>query len=155
MGSATVHEQVISRLHSIPAVVAVHRPPTAGDGCHARVLRVGAPALDRLEEAGARARRGIAPVGEQCTTSSGVLSSRAIAISSRKCARLEWTPPSEARPSRWQLRRAQRSTQDRVRGELAARGGVVDTRQVLERYGPGANREVADLRVAHLPLGQP
>src|SRR5204862_1759553 len=45
--------------------------------------------------------------------------------------------------------------QDLVARERAVRDRVVDARQVLAHDRAGAEVEVADLGVAHLPLGQP
>ncbi len=42
-----------------------------------------------------------------------------------------------------------------VLGEHAVENGIVDARQVLTDNRAGAKVEVADLGVAHLPLGQP
>src|SRR6185312_16758513 len=48
----------------------------------------------------------------------------------------------------------ERRPQHRVAGERAVRAGVVDARQVLTHDGAGAEVEVADLGVAHLPVRQ-
>ena len=63
----------------------------------------------------------------------------------------EWTPPWETRPSRWTsppLR--ERRRQRRVLEEGAVLDRPVDPLQVLVEHAAGADRQVADLRVAHL-----
>ena len=51
-------------------------------------------------------------------------------------------------------RAVQRRAQHRVAAEVLELGGLVDQRQVLLDDGAGAEVEVTDLRVAHLPVGQ-
>ena len=48
-----------------------------------------------------------------------------------------------------------RRPQDLVGRELPVLDGLVDPRQVLLDDGPGAEVQVADLRIAHLALGEP
>ena len=71
---------------------------------------------------------------------------------------LECTPPRGHQPEQVQppalARRRQRVAQHPVLGERAVRHGVVDAREVLAHDLPGAQVQVADLGVAHLPLGQ-
>ena len=76
------------------------------------------------------------------------------------CSQPEWTPPSETRPSRCRrprglLRaRSQAAEQRLVLEEAAVGDRVVDPGQVLLDDRAGAEVEVADLGVAHLPVGQ-
>ena len=68
----------------------------------------------------------------------------------------EWTPPYETRPRRWTSpprSRARRNaeTSASFRDERAVGDGVVHPHEILEEDSSGADREVADLGVAHLP----
>ena len=49
----------------------------------------------------------------------------------------------------------ERRLQDRVRGQRAVGDGAVDAQQILVEPPPGADRQVPDLRVPHLPRRQP
>ena len=74
----------------------------------------------------------------------------------RRGARDECTPPSLTRPMRCTRSapaNAARSTS--LRRERAVGDRLVDARQVLADDRAGAEVEVADLGVAHLPVGQP
>ena len=76
------------------------------------------------------------------------------------CSQPEWTPPSETSPSRCsrprglERARSQAPTQHLVLEEAAVGDRVVDPRQVLLDDRAGAEVEVADLGVAHLPVRQ-
>ena len=93
-------------------------------------------------------------------TTSGTPSWEASSIVASMCSQPEWTPPSETRPSR--CRRPARAAAGALAGgeqrlvleEAAVGDRVVDPRQVLLDDRPGAEVEVADLGVAHLPVGQ-
>ena len=64
----------------------------------------------------------------------------------------EWTPPYETSPSRCTLRpRSNAAAQRGVLEERAVGDRAVDAHQVLVEPSPGADRQMADLRVAHLP----
>ena len=70
----------------------------------------------------------------------------------------EWTPPYETSPSRWQSlprsrARVKADVSAAFRAERAVRDGPVHASEILEEDPPGADREVADLRVAHLARG--
>ena len=71
----------------------------------------------------------------------------------------EWTPPRETSPSRCTsppraLRPLERADEGGIDEDRAVADGQVDAHQVLEQDAAGADREVADLRVAHLPRRQ-
>ena len=94
------------------------------------------------------------------STRSETPSSPASSITASMCSQPEWTPPSEIRPiacrrprrdSRAEPQAARRA---RVLEEAAVRDRVVDPRQVLLDDRPRAEVEVADLGVAHLPVGK-
>ena len=69
----------------------------------------------------------------------------------------EWTPPYETSPSRCTSPRAalERADERRVLEEGAVLDRVVDAHQVLVEHAAGADRQMADLGVAHLPGGRP
>ena len=68
----------------------------------------------------------------------------------------EWTPPCETRPSRCtspprSLRAAERRDERLVLEERPVGDGAVDALEVLVEHAAGADRQMADLGVAHLP----
>ena len=93
-------------------------------------------------------------------TTSGTPSWVASSIAASMCSQPEWTPPSETSPSRWSLPAGAAAgalagrPQGLVLEEAAVGDRVVDPGQVLLDDGAGAEVEVADLGVAHLPLGK-
>ena len=90
------------------------------------------------------------------TTTSGTPATPAACDQRRRCSIEECTPPSETRPMRWtRSTPSKRGLQHRVARQRAVGDGLVDARQVLADDRAGAEVEVADLGVAHLPLGQP
>ena len=71
----------------------------------------------------------------------------------------EWTPPCETRPSRWTsppraLRPLESADEGGIDEDRAVADGQVHPHQILEQDAARADRQVADLRVAHLPRRQ-
>ena len=71
----------------------------------------------------------------------------------------EWTPPCETRPSRCtspprSFARSKAPHEGRIVEDRAVADGQVHAHQILEQDAARADRQVADLRVAHLPRRQ-
>ena len=100
------------------------------------------------------------PSVNACTTRSGTPSCAASSISASMWVQPECTPPSETRPIRCRrprglfARRRAGGEQDLVLEQRAVGDRVVDPRQVLLDDRARAEVHVADLGVAHLPVGE-
>ena len=147
-----VHEQVICALRALPAAIAVHRPVAADHRADARARRArrarpGSPA----PACGSVSR----PSVNACTITSSTPRSRASAISAMQVLQrgvhaAVGDEPDQVHPPA--AGSASRSTS--LRGQRAVGDRVVDAHEILAHDGAGAEVQMADLRVAHLPLGQ-
>ena len=155
---AAAHEEVEGLLDAVPAPVAVHREVAPDDGPDARAggrTRGRAPALDVDEEPLGAVRRGVAPVGEGVDDElrdaelGGQGDQRAQVLVGGVHAAVA-DEPDQVHPRSV----GERGAQHLVRGQGAVLHGLVDAREVLLDDRAGAEVEVADLRVAHLALGQ-
>ena len=153
-----VHDRVVGELGPLPAAVAIHRVVAAADRGDAP--GVAQPALELLEVAGRGLRQRVAPVGERVHDEVGhallrgeldagldVLPARVHAAVGDEAHQVQ--PPARAVSGR-RAGRAQRL----VLEEAAVRDRIVDPGQVLLDDRAGAEVHVADLRVAHLAVGQ-
>ena len=162
VGSAAVDEQVVGSLDALPAAVAVHRVPAADDRADAHpAARAGGPQLaappfEQRDVLDARFGRGVAAVGEAVDhevahrEAPGELQQRLQVAEAGVHAAVGHQPD--------QVHALGAGERVHDRGVLAqhpVEHGVVDAREVLADDGAGAEVEVADLGVAHLPLGQP
>ena len=107
-------------------------------------------------------RRDVAPVGERVDPGARRPSPRVrrARAARGRWSRCEWTPPVETRPSRCTA-----PPRSRARRNAPTSASFVEERPVLDRprhadevlvEDPArADRQVPDLRVAHLPVGQP
>ena len=68
---------------------------------------------------------------------------------------LACTPPAETSPSRWSRSAGTPRAGLRCSRKGAVLDRLVDAQQILLDDGAGAEVQVPDLRVPHLPLGQP
>ncbi len=151
-------DRVVGELGPLPAGVAVHRVVAAADGADPAGLAQ--PALELGEVAAAAVRQGVAAVGEGVEDDvgdpllGGELDRRLDVLP----ARVDAAVGDQAE----QVQAAARAAPGGVAGgeqrlvveEAAVGDRVVDPGQVLLDDRPGAEVEVADLRVAHLALGQ-
>ena len=153
-----VDDRVVGELDPLPAAVAVHRVVAAAD--RADPPGVAQPALELGDVAGAEVGSVSRPSVNACTTTSGTPSCAASSISASRWVQPECTPPSETRPDQVQppagARRAaaQAASSASFSKKRAVGDRVVDPGQVLLDDRAGAEVEVADLGVAHLPVGQ-
>ena len=149
-------EQVVGLLHAVPALVAVHREVAADDAADPARADLVHPALDLGEVLHAALGRGVAAVGEGVHDEvldpplGGELDQRLQVAVGRVHAAVGHEPDQVDA-----LRPAERRLQHLVLGQRAVLDRGVDARQVLGDDRAGPQVEVADLGVAHLPLGQP
>ena len=156
MRGTAVHQQVIRGLGSLPTAVAVHREVAAHHARHPSQAGVGAPTLDGFQVPHAGAGRRVASVGDAVDDE---------LLRAQPCRQLDHgahvlelrvhatvgAQPQKVHP--WSC--GQRGAQHVVVGERIARYRVVDPGDRLRHHCSGSQREVAHLRVAHLPIGQP
>ena len=154
------HDGVVAALDAVPALVAVHRPVAAADGRDAGIgVDGGEPRLEVPHEPEPRAGRRVAAVEQRMDAHGrdaeprGELHERdEVAVVGVDAAGAD--QPDGVQPAR--LLRTLAGREERRPGEERAVGDRgVDPRQVLEDRAARAEVEVADLGVAHLPLGQP
>ena len=151
-------DRVVGELGPLPAGVAVHRVVAAADGGDAAGLVQ--PALQLLQVARAAVRQRVAAVGEGVEDDVG----HAL-LGGELDRRLDVLPAgvdAAVGDQAEQVQAAARAAAGALAGgeqrlvleEAAVGDGVVDPGQVLLDDRAGAEVEVADLGVAHLPLGQ-
>ena len=134
-----------------PTLVAIHRKIAPGHARDATRRPRSRTSPRRLQKACARARRGVAPVGEAmqheifCTELRGKLDHRA------QMLKLECTPPSETEPSRCTRRASVKAPQHLVAGELAARRR--QRRSVSASAVPPPRHQASDDRPRSCPSG--
>ena len=112
----------------------------------------------RSGRAGSSARSRTAEVGETSRPSVNAwihVFSGAKRSSACRWSMCEWTPPCETRPSRCTRLPARSRPQHGVLEERAVVDRLVDAHQILVEPPARADRQVADLAVAHLPGRQP
>ena len=153
---AAVDEQVVGLLRAVPALVAVHGEVATDDGADAPAARVGAPALEALDEPGPGVGERVAAVREGVDDEvadaepGGQLDQRPQVLGPRVHAAVAGQPDEVHA-----LGSHHRLDQHLVGRDRAVLDGLVDARQVLLDDRAGAEVEVADLTVAHLARGQP
>ncbi len=153
--AVAVDEQVVGLLHAVPALVAVHREVAPDHRADARVARLAAPALDRLEVALAAVRGGVAAVGERVHDDVGdaalgrQLDQRLQVVLGRVHAAVG-DQADQVQP----LRVGHRRREHLVLRQRAVLHRRVDAGEVLRDDRARAEVEVADLGVAHLARGQ-
>jgi hypothetical protein len=156
--AASVDDRVVSKLDPLPAGVAVHRVVAAADGGDAAGLAQ--PALQFRQVGAAAVRQGVATVGEGVEDDVGDA-----LLGGQLDRRLDVLPAGvdaavgdeaeQVQAAAGTIAGALAGGQQRLVFEEAAVGdGVVDPSQVLLDDRPGAEVEVADLGVAHLPVGE-
>ncbi len=162
VGCVTVDEQVVGGLDALPAAVAVHRVPAADNGGHAHPAvrswrpKLVAPALHQADVLDARFRRGVTAVGEAVDdeVTDGEAPGELDESLEVPEARVDATVGDE--PDQVDALGAGERVVDRnVLGQDPVEDGVIDAGEVLAHDRAGAEVEVTDLGVAHLPLGQP
>ncbi len=145
------HDRGERPLGPVPALVAVHRVVAADDG---RDPLGGSSRRSRTAACGETSRPS---VNAWIHVRSAIPCRLASSSSARRWSMWEWTPPYETRPSRWtsqprSFARRKAPTSAVVLEEGAVADRSVDAHQVLEEHPPGADRQMADLGVAHLPV---
>ena len=151
-------DRVVGELGPLPAGVAVHRVEAAGDGSDpARPIE---PALELLDVAGAAVGQGVAAVGEGVEDDVGdaLLGGeldRGLDVLPAGVDAAVGDEPEQVEPAAGAAAGALAGRpQGLVLEEAAVGDRVVDPGQVLLDDGAGAEVEVADLGVAHLPFGE-
>ena len=135
---------------ALDAVVAVHRVVAADDG---RDPAGG----QRREIVDGRMRRDVAAVRERVDPRPVRHPvRRASSSSARRWSMCEWTPPvrDEAQQvdvAATRSRPLESADERRILEDRAVANGQVHAHQILEQHPARADRQVADLRVAHLP----
>ncbi len=156
-----VDDRVVAPLDPVPAAVAVHRPVATADRRDPRVrVRDSQAGLEVGDEAERRARRRVATVEQRVdadrghTLSRGQLGERdevpVVGVDAARADEADQVEPPVG-PGRARAGLEER----RALEERAVGDGGVDARQVLQHGPPGAEVQVAHLRVAHLAGGQP
>src|SRR3954447_1215426 len=156
-----VDDGVVAALDAVPAVIAVHREVAAADGRDEGVrMRGGETLLEDADEAERRRGRRVPAVEQRVDADArDALATREL----RKGDQMPVVGMNAARPDEAdEMERAatvastRRGLEERrAREERTVGDRRVDPWQILEDGTPGAEVEVADLRVAHLPGWQP
>ncbi len=151
-----VRQRGVGLGHAVPALVAVHGEIAAADGGNRHVLRQCGAQTVQVVDGGLR--RGIAAVGE------GVEHGRHAVVVQDRGQRggvvlVRMHPSRRDQPEQvaGAFRLAELADEPGQRcglGEAAVGDGVADAHQLLVYHPAGADVHVADLRVAHLPVGQ-
>ncbi len=154
--AVAVDEQVVGELDPVPAPVAVHPVVAADDRADPAAAGLCHPGLDLLEVARARRRRGIAAVGEGVEhevldpLGRRELDQRVEMLDARVHSTVGDEPDDVDPPAA-----GEDLPQDLVLGQGTVLDRLVDPGEVLHHDGPGTEVEMPDLRIAHLPLGEP
>jgi hypothetical protein len=149
----SLEQQVERLLRAVPARVAVHREVAADD--RADAADAVQPLLEASERLRSRLGQRVAPVGERVHDEvldpglPGDLHER-LQVPVRRVHAAGRDEPDQVHARRI----LQRRLQHLVAGQRPVRDGLVDPREVLRHDRAGAEVEVADLGVAHLPLRQ-
>ena len=154
---ASVHEQVVGVLGALPAPVAVHRPVAPDDGGDAADAGAAAPLLERGQVPLARGRGGVAAVGEAVQHQIADLQARRRARSARAGGRSR-SGRRRPTPSRARWTRSLALSASRRTGLFASAPSATALSisvSVCGHDGPGAERQMPDLGVPHLAVGQP
>ena len=142
----TVHELIVGHLHTLPALVAIHRIVTADDRRDdARRLR--RMALQRLDETLAAVRVGIAAVLGYVAEFVEVVDRRVHAAVRHEA--------HEVHVHALRLGVLESRLHLRVLHDRTVLAGAVDLHQILIDHAARTDIEVSHLGVAHLPVGQP
>ena len=153
-----IHHRGVGLRHALPALVAVHGVVAAdhrGDA-HAGQVRHVVQQRPQLLRRGAR--RGVAAVGQgvdghrNARRGKDARQRRRVALVAVHAARRGEAEQVAGAAGGAQL--GDEAGQHRRRRERAVRHRRVDPRQVLHHHPPGADVEVPDLGVAHLPFRQ-
>jgi len=158
VGRLPVHDRVVRALRALPVPVAVHREVAPGDGDDvARPRRLGVGGDVGEEPVGDRRRR-VAAVSER--VGDGGDAGGGTDVDQRRQMR-HVRVDAAVREEAHQVDAPvvvvgvrQRRPDGVVLGEFAGVDGVVDPGIRLLHHPSGADVEVADLAVAHLPLGE-
>ena len=149
------HDRRIRLLDAVPALVAVHRPVAAGDACRSRPCRR-ACSTSCATIARAALRRRVAPVEERVHDDRTPARSRAVdereevlerAVHPAVRDEAEEVQPAAASP--WPRRWRRRSPGSSPSVPSATATSMRE--MSIMRDAPGAEVQVADLAVAHLP----
>ena len=158
MFADAVHQRVVSDLHALPALVAVHGVVTADDrGQPAR--RCGHVLLEVGDESLAAARVGVAAVHEAVHERifDLVLGGDVAEFEEMLQRRVHAAVRHEAHEMHVHavfLGVFERGFHLRVLHDRVVAAGAVDLHEVLIHDASGADIEVSDLRIAHLSVGQ-
>ena len=155
----TVHELIVGHLHTLPALVAIHRIVTADDRRDdARRLR--RMALQRLNETLAAVRVGIAAVHEAVYI--GMLDAvglgdvaEFVEVVDRRVHAAVRHEAHEVHVHALRLGVLESRLHLRVLHDRTVLAGAVDLHQILIDHAARTDIEVSHLGVAHLPVGQP
>ncbi len=151
-------DRIVGELGALPARVAVHRVVAAADRGDA--TRLAQPALELVQVALAAVRQRVAAVGEGVEDDvghaflRGELDRRLDVLPARVHAAVGDEAEQVQSPARALARPLACRRQRLVFEEAAVGDRVVDPGQVLLDDRAGAEVEVADLGIAHLPIGQ-
>lgn len=152
-------QQVIGQLHAIPAVVAVHRVVAADQRGDAPDAQRGEGVTAALQRGFGAARRRVAPVeeGMQINGFGAALCSQLdhgqdVLVVAVHAARRQQAHDMHRLAGRYGL--IDGGGQHRVGEEVAVGDRFVQPGQILVHDAAGAQVDVADFRVAHLPIGQ-
>ena len=145
MLARSVDDRVERALRALPALVAVHRVVAAGDRGDAVGRELG-------EVVDGRVRRDVAPVGERVDPR--LLRREAEQRFDVVDVRVHTAVRDEAEQMR-AVTAFERGREHGVLEERAVLDRLVHAHQVLEKDAPGTDRQVTDLRVAHLTGRQP
>ena len=154
-----VDDRVVGELAALPARVAIHRVVAAAD--RGDTSRLAQPALKLGQVLAAAVRQRVAAVGEGVEDDvghallRGQLDRRLDVLPAGVHAAVGDQPEQVQAAARAAPGAVAGVEQRRVFEEAAVGDRVVDPRQVLLDDRPGAEVEMADLGVAHLPVGQP
>jgi hypothetical protein len=154
-GSRAVHDRTQRAVGAVPALVAVHRvvAPADGDDGDARADELGDVAAGRVRRDVAPVREGVHEGALGHSFAPGELDQRAEVIDVAVHAAVGHEPEKvDVRPAL--LRPLECIPERLVLEEVAALDRAVDSHEVLVDHPAGADREMADLGVPHLPARQ-
>ena len=155
----TLREHVVSDLHALPAVVAVHGEEAPADAGNASRAKLRALVLQRLQRGCGAARRCIAAV-EECVDENLFQSGARRQFQHGVDVQLVAVHAAGGEQPHDVQRRADLFgcldcfDQRGIGKEAAVLDGQIDLGQILVHHASGADVQMAHFRIAHLPLGQ-